>query len=162
MVAALAFAAVASAQPKAVGVRVGNGAEVSYQHYLGGSNFIEADLGFMSNGFRLTGIYDFDLGSAGNFNFYVGPGASLGFVNGTDGNGNAKTYFSAAVVGQVGAEFAVPGVPLNFSLDWRPAIYFTDGTASPSASGTGSSPEPRNSGGCIGSPVQPLYVFVAA
>ena len=104
MVAALAFAAVASAQPKAVGVRVGNGAEVSYQHYLGGSNFIEADLGFMSNGFRLTGIYDFDLGSAGNFNFYVGPGASLGFVNGTDGNGNAKTYFSAAVVGQVGAE----------------------------------------------------------
>ena len=42
MVAALAFAAVASAQPKAVGVRVGNGAEVSYQHYLGGSNFIEA------------------------------------------------------------------------------------------------------------------------
>ena len=37
MVAALAFAAVASAQPKAVGVRVGNGAEVSYQHYLGGS-----------------------------------------------------------------------------------------------------------------------------
>ena len=109
MVAALAFAAVASAQPKAVGVRVGNGAEVSYQHYLGGSNFIEADLGFMSNGFRLTGIYDFDLGSAGNFNFYVGPGASLGFVNGTDGNGNAKTYFSAAVVGQVGAEFAVPG-----------------------------------------------------
>ena len=44
MVAALAFAAVASAQPKAVGVRVGNGAEVSYQHYLGGSNFIEADL----------------------------------------------------------------------------------------------------------------------
>ena len=68
MVAALAFAAVASAQPKAVGVRVGNGAEVSYQHYLGGSNFIEADLGFMSNGFRLTGIYDFDLGSAGNFN----------------------------------------------------------------------------------------------
>jgi len=108
MVAALAFAAVASAQPKAVGVRVGNGAEVSYQHYLGGSNFIEADLGFMSNGFRLTGIYDFDLGSAGN--------------------GNAKTYFSAAVVGQVGAEFAVPGVPLNFSLDWRPAIYFTGGS----------------------------------
>ena len=101
---------------------------MSYQHYLGGSNFIEADLGFMSGGLRLTGIYDFDLGSAGNFNFYVGPGASLGFVNRTDGNGNPKTYFSAAVVGQVGAEFAVPGVPLNFSLDWRPAIYFTGGS----------------------------------
>lgn len=124
---ALAFACAASAQPKSIGVRVGYGAEVSYQHYLGGSNFLEADLGFMSNGFRLTGIYDFDLGSAGNFNFYVGPGASLGLANGHDDNGNVVTMFSAAVVGQVGAEFAVPGVPLNFSLDWRPAIYFTGG-----------------------------------
>lgn len=122
LIAALAFTAVASAQPKAIGVRVGNGAEVSYQHYLGGSNFLEADLGFMSRGFRLTGVYDFNLGYAGNFNFYAGPGASVGFVT------SDQTYFSAAVVGQIGAEFAVPGVPLNFSLDWRPAIYFTGGS----------------------------------
>lgn len=122
LAAALLFSAAVSAQPKAVGVRVGYGAEVSYQHYLGGSNFLEADLGFMSRGFRLTGIYDFNLGNAGNFNFYAGPGASLGLVNGSE-----STYFSAAVVGQIGAEFAVPGVPLNFSLDWRPAVYLTNG-----------------------------------
>lgn len=128
ILAVVAFAAAASAQPKSIGVRVGYGGEVSYQHYLGGANFIEADLGFMSNGFRLTGVYDFDLGSAGNFNFYVGPGASLGLVNGYDENKNVVTRFSAAVVGQVGAEFAVPGVPLNFSLDWRPAIYLTGGS----------------------------------
>ena len=127
LAAALLFSAAVSAQPKAVGVRIGYGAEVSYQHYLGGSNFLEADLGFMGNGFRLTGIYDFNLGNAGNFNFYVGPGASLGLANVKDDGGNVKTAFSAAVVGQIGAEFAVPGVPLNFSLDWRPAIYFTGG-----------------------------------
>lgn len=127
VLAAFAFTFAASAQPKAIGVRVGYGAEVSYQHYLGGSNFLEADLGFMSNGFRLTGVYDFNLGNSGNFNFYAGPGASLGLVNGYDANNNVVTRLSAAVVGQVGAEFAVPGVPLNFSLDWRPAIYFTGG-----------------------------------
>lgn len=126
--AVVAFAAAASAQPKSIGVRVGNGGEVSYQHYLGGANFIEADLGFMSNGFRLTGIYDFGLGSSGNFNFYAGPGASLGLVNGYDEYKNVVTRLSAAIVGQVGAEFAVPGVPLNFSLDWRPAIYLTGGS----------------------------------
>ncbi len=121
LAAALAFTVSAVAQPKAIGVRVGYGAEVTYQNYAGGYNFVELDLGFMSNGFRLTGIYDFNLGSAGYFNFYAGPGAQLGFAN---TNNSSSTVFVAAVVGQIGAEFCVPNVPLSFSLDWRPAIYF--------------------------------------
>ena len=39
---ALGFAVAASAQPRAIGVRVGNGGEVSYQHSLG-NNFLEVD-----------------------------------------------------------------------------------------------------------------------
>ena len=127
MVAALAFAAVASAQPKAVGGRIGYGFEVSYQHYVRGMDFVEADLGIMGNGIAITGIYDFHIGSAGNFNFYGGPGAQLGCSTYKDGNGDVKADFLAAVVGQIGAEFNVPGVPLNFSLDWRPAINFVSG-----------------------------------
>ena len=38
----LGFAVAASAQPRAIGVRVGNGGEISYQHQLG-SNFLEGD-----------------------------------------------------------------------------------------------------------------------
>ena len=41
----LAFAAVASAQPRALGIRAGYGGEISYQHG-GGAGFLEADLGF--------------------------------------------------------------------------------------------------------------------
>ena len=40
----LGFAVAASAQPRAIGVRLGNGGEVSYQHSLG-TNFLEVDGG---------------------------------------------------------------------------------------------------------------------
>ena len=39
------FAVAASAQPKALGLRFGYGAELSDQHNVAGANFIEADLG---------------------------------------------------------------------------------------------------------------------
>ena len=43
IIAALAFSVAAVAQPKAIGVRGGWDAGVSYQHYLGGENFLEAN-----------------------------------------------------------------------------------------------------------------------
>ncbi len=125
--AALAFTVAANAQPKALGGRIGYGFEVSYQHYVRGMDFVEADLGIMGNGIAVTGIYDFHIGSAGNFNFYGGPGASLGCYTTKDDNGDVQASLLAAIVGQIGAEFNVPGVPLSFSLDWRPAINFGSG-----------------------------------
>ncbi len=122
-VAVLTFAAVASAQPRALGVRAGWGGELSFQTG-GGAGFLEMDLGFLGNshGFYLTGIYDFILGSAGICNFYVGPGVQLGFYNHGEDSG-----FNAGVAGQLGVEFEIPSVPLNISLDWRPVYYFQYG-----------------------------------
>ncbi|MBR1405540.1 MAG: hypothetical protein IJ578_01205 [Bacteroidales bacterium] len=120
--AILGFAVVASAQPRAIGVRAGYGGELSYQHDLGG-NFLEADLGFLGgNGFYVTGVYDFVFASADIFNFYAGPGAQLGFWNGDDESG-----FNLGIVGQIGAEVEIPSVPLNISLDWRPGFSFIHG-----------------------------------
>ncbi|MBQ9451594.1 MAG: hypothetical protein IJU34_09830 [Bacteroidales bacterium] len=123
LVGVLAFAAVATAQPRALGIRAGYGAELSYQHG-GGAGFLEADLGFLGSGhgFYVTGIYDFILGSAGIANFYVGPGVQLGFYNYDQKNG-----FNAGIAGQLGVEFEIPSVPLNISLDWRPVYYFQYG-----------------------------------
>ena len=122
LVAAFAFVAVASAQPRALGVRAGWGGELSYQHGAG-AGFLEADLGFLANnGFYVTGIYDFILGSAGICNFYVGPGVQLGFYNYSGDQG-----FNAGIAGQLGVEFEIPSVPLNLSLDWRPVYYFNYG-----------------------------------
>ena len=120
LVAALAFAAVASAQPRARGIRGGwngsFGGEVSYQHSLGG-NFAEFDLGLYGNGFSLAGIYDFILANAGIVNFYAGPGAMVQIVNHTD-----ASHLHAAIVGQIGFEIET-GIPLNISVDWRPGFF---------------------------------------
>ena len=122
LVGVLAFAAVASAQPRALGVRAGYGGELSYQHSLG-ENFLEADLGFIGgHGFYVTGVYDFILATSGICNFYAGPGIQLGACTDKDHSG-----FNMGIVGQLGVEFEIPSVPLNVSLDWRPAFYFMHG-----------------------------------
>ena len=120
----LGFAAAAVAQPRAIGVRIGNGGEVSYQHSLG-TNFLEVDggLGLGFDGvFNIgaTGIYNFMIAqpnwtSRGDWGFYAGPGASVGL-----GLGEAS-YFSLAVAGMVGLEYTF-NFPLQLSLDVRPQI----------------------------------------
>ena len=122
LVGVLAFTAVASAQPRALGVRAGYGGDLSYQHTTG-PGFIEADLGFLAgHGFYVTGVYDFILANSGICNFYVGPGVQLGAWTDKDASG-----FNLGVVGQLGVEFEIPSIPMNVSLDWRPAFYFMHG-----------------------------------
>jgi hypothetical protein len=116
-VAVLCFAAAASAQSRSLGVRITYGAEVSYQHGFG-DDFLEADLGWFNHGFYVTGIYDFVFASEGNFNFYAGPGAGIGFYDYEEDNG-----IEFAVAGQLGMEYNF-NLPLTLSLDWRPAYYF--------------------------------------
>lgn len=122
--AVLCFATAANAQSKALGLRATYGAELSYQHDLG-SNFAEFDLGWFHDGFYLTGIYDFILGSEGNFNFYAGPGAALGFYSYKE-NGEGHSGFNAGIAGQLGVEYNF-NAPINISLDWRPVFNFIHG-----------------------------------
>ena len=126
LVAALAFVAVASAQPRALGVRGGwngsFGGEVSYQHSLG-NNFAEFDLGLYGHGFTLAGIYDFVFANAGTVNFYAGPGALVSIFNTDDGGA-----WAGGLVGQLGFEVET-GIPLNISVDWRPTMWLLGGHA---------------------------------
>ena len=120
LVSVFAFVAVASAQPRALGLRVGYGGELSYQHSLP-SAFLEADLGFLGNahGFYVSGMYDFIFANSGIANFYVGPGVQVGVWN-----HEKASDFTAGIGGQLGVEFEIPTIPLNLSLDWRPIYYF--------------------------------------
>lgn len=128
----LAFAAVASAQPRALGVRFGGagyanfgyGAEISYQQGLGNS-FAEVDLGWSSIGFNGSLLYDLIFASIDNANFYIGPGVNFGMYS-TDGGNSAA--FNLGVLGQLGAEYQFGTIPLNISLDWRPAFYVVPST----------------------------------
>lgn len=103
----LGFAVAAAAQPKAIGIKGGYGAELSYQHYLGGENFLEIDLGLNGfNDFNVTGLYNFNItgGQAGPgaWALYAGPGANVGV-----GFGDAEHagHFHLAVAGDIGIEY---------------------------------------------------------
>ena len=116
----LGLAVAASAQPRAIGVRVGNGGEVSYQHSLG-TNFLEVD-GGLGLGFDgvfnvgATGIYNFMIAQPqwtdrGEWGFYAGAGAAVGF--------SESLHIGAA--GQVGLEYTF-WFPLQLSIDLRPQL----------------------------------------
>jgi len=120
LVAALAFVAVASAQPRAIGARITYGAEISYQHSLGSASFAELDLGVWQHGFDFTAAYDFGLYSNNGFGIYLGPAASVGTWKVND-----SADFVAGVGGQLGFEY-IFDFPLQLSLDWRPIYYFGD------------------------------------
>lgn len=111
----LGFAVAASAQPKALGLRVGYGAELSYQHNVG-ENFIEADLGLES--FKNLGVaatYNFNIAQFGEgFNFYAGPGIGLGMGE----------TLSVGIAGQAGIEYNFAEAPVQLSLDVRPYFDF--------------------------------------
>ncbi len=119
---ALGFAAAASAQPKSIGLRF-NGVysnEISYQHYMG-ADFAEFDLGLYGNGFALTGVYDFSIAQPdwtprGEWNFYAGPGVSVGTWAVED-----KAGMRVGIVGQVGLDYTF-WFPLQLSIDIRPSF----------------------------------------
>lgn len=102
----LGFAFAASAQPKAIGGRLGYGIEASYQHTLGAPHFLELNAGIFGLnhvGFRFTGLYNFVFAQPnwtprGSWAWYAGPGVSLGTAHYNDKNGQ----FFAGIAGQLG------------------------------------------------------------
>jgi hypothetical protein len=121
--AALCFATVAVAQPKAIGLRATYGAELSYQHTLG-PGFLEADLGLFNNSLDVVAIYDFNICPLGPLNFYLGPGGYVGMYK----NEEDKLGIYAGVAAQIGLEYTFP-FHLQLSLDYRPCFNFVNGFA---------------------------------
>lgn len=155
VLAATVLAAVAvSAQPRAIGARLGWGAEVSYQHSLGVDNMLSAELSFPGfiGGVGAAATYDWlnpfntaiPWNHKGEWNWYLGAGAGLGFgwpdvEKSTVGDVTYKTsanWFSIGVAGRVGIEYEF-WFPLQLSLDWRPTIGPSFSWARTTASGGG-------------------------
>ena len=124
----LGFTVAAVAQPRAIGGRIGNGAEVSYQHQLG-TNFLEIDGGagldiYNADGIAptvgATAIYNFMIAQPnwtdrGEWGFYAGPGAGVGMGFGKN------SYFNVSAAGMVGLEYTF-WFPLQLSVDFRQHI----------------------------------------
>jgi hypothetical protein len=127
---AFGFLAQSQVSSNAIGLRLGGGSvyggEISYQKGLGDAHRLELDLGFGQNSnhnrFYLAAIYHWNWNITGVLNWYIGPGASVGFYSYNDNDG----YVNVALGGQVGIEynFNVHSVPLLLSIDARPMWDF--------------------------------------
>lgn len=103
---------------KAIGARLGMGAEFSYQHALSDANRLEFDLGLGGwdhGGFSLSGLYHWVFNIDNGLNWYVGPGAQIGSVWSKN-----EYAFGIGIAGQIGIEYNFD-FPLQLSLDWRPS-----------------------------------------
>ena len=119
-----AFAAIAVAQPRAIGGRIGYGVEVSYQHGLGENNMVSVDLGLPGFlGVEAAATYDWlnpgglviPWDEKGSWNWYAGVGAGVGFW------GFNNIYGFGGVAGRIGIEYNF-WFPMQLSLDYRPII----------------------------------------
>ncbi|MFT6923263.1 MAG: hypothetical protein ACJA1C_002273 [Crocinitomicaceae bacterium] len=142
------FNGVSQVNPHAIGLRggagnYGSGGEVSYQHGIGESNRLELDLGWRgrNNGFigngngngndynylYVAGIYHWNFNITEGLNWFVGPGAIVGFYN--DRYDDSYDGISIGLGGQIGIEYDFNdlGAPILLGLDTRPMWSFING-----------------------------------
>ena len=137
--AAVAFAA--SAQPRALGVRIGvTGIEADYQHDMSKNQFLQGNLGLdygvlagSQPGVKATAIYNFIWArpawtNQGTWAMYAGPGASMGYVYdsahykvGQEIVAYKSPGFMLGVCAQVGVEYTF-WFPMQVSVDLRPTV----------------------------------------
>ena len=129
--AMIGLAIAATAQPRAVGGRLGYGLQASYQHTIQGADFVEVTAGlFGVTSFNAAASYNImiaqpDWTDRGEWGIYAGPGAALGY--GADIR-TGKYSFDIAAIGQAGVEYTF-WFPLQLSVDLRPqfGLSFGDG-----------------------------------
>ena len=136
LVAILAIVSVgmAVAQPRAIGLNLGSGVGLSYQHSLGEANMLDvaASIPVLVDGFGIGGIVTYDwinpFGKVipwdyeGTWNWYLGVGAAGGMYGLF--SSEAPNVWHAGVAGHAGIEYQF-WFPLQLSLDYRPTIGVT-------------------------------------
>lgn len=115
-----------------VGVKVGywGGGALDVKHFLSPTSALEGQLGFGSNWFTITGLYEYHgaIDGAPGLMWYVGPGAHVGFwsnkyKNNHDHDGSA--FFG--VDGVLGLDYKFNKAPIDISLDIQPSVSIPHG-----------------------------------
>ena len=117
----LASFSFANAQQNAIGIKFGNGGDISFQRYLGGSERQRAEFNvgissFDFDVFTVNGLYQWVFGLSGiaeGLKWHAGAGAGAAF--GTD------IDLGLNVLGNIGIEYNF-NFPLQLALDWTPTI----------------------------------------
>ncbi len=112
-----------SSYKTALGVKVWDGGGISFKHFVSGNNAIELIGYFWNRGTRITGLYEIHgpISGASGLQWYIGPGAHVGFYNTKYGDGSF-----IGIDGVLGLDYKFKGAPINISLDWQPSFEFGD------------------------------------
>jgi hypothetical protein len=107
----------------AVGLRLGMSSGLTFKHFISTNDALEGILSsHFSNGFNLTGLYERHTGAfdTENLYFYYGAGAHLGSSD--------VNQVAIGIDGIVGLEYILTEIPINISLDWKPALNLIGST----------------------------------
>lgn len=116
------------AQPyrSSVGLRAGVSPGVTFKGFMSGNEALEGILSTRFDGVNITVLYEWHapLGEVPNFFWYFGGGGHIGswksdrYVK----DPLVDSYFVLGVDGILGMEYTFEEIPLNLSLDWKPAF----------------------------------------
>lgn len=109
----------------ALGVKVWDGAGITFKTFVSSNNAIEVIGYFNKYGTRLTGLYEIhgNIKDAPGLKWYIGPGVHVGFYDKTYYSGNSAV---AGIDGVLGLDYKINKAPINISLDWQPSFEFAD------------------------------------
>ena len=114
----------------ALGLRIGPSYGITVKHFIKSNGAIEGILQTRRGGFNLIGLYEFH-GTAfqtRGLKYYIGGGAHIGNWNGRNGypwyrnKDDNSDFIALGVDGIIGLEYTIRDAPINFALDWKPAI----------------------------------------
>jgi hypothetical protein len=116
-----------------IGLRGGFSNGLTIRHFISESTAVEALVQTRWSGFSVTGLYEIQRNNAfdvDRLNWYYGVGAHLGMYNSTDYTWSNSTG-SVLVLGVdaiLGMEYNFEELPINLSIDWKPAFNVLGGT----------------------------------
>lgn len=109
-----------------IGLRGGFSNGITIKHFIGDNTAIEGILTSRWKGFSITGLYEIHnvAFKTERLNWYYGIGGHIGFWNGDNVNWvkDDKNYTVIGVDGILGLEYNFNEIPINLSIDWKPAF----------------------------------------
>jgi hypothetical protein len=98
---------------------------VTVKHFVGRRTALEG-IGVMeSDGFRLTGLFEWytPIAAVDGMGWYIGPGLHTGLRSGSrkDAHPGTTRYVDGGIDGVFGFDYKIGKLPLNLSLDWQPS-----------------------------------------
>lgn len=111
----------------AIGLRGGLSNGITAKKFLSEKSAVEGILSTRWSGFNITGLYELHNDNAFDverLNWYYGFGGHIGFWNGTYTTWGTygESYTVIGVDGIIGLEYNFEEIPINISIDWKPAL----------------------------------------